>query len=1130
MSNFSLTKSALELSKADQTLAAKIIRNGQQTLKQPIQDGDTLLIDFFAGTGGASQGFVLAGFKPVLIVEGDKNKRIQYADNFPTDYDVFYRTVNEGNEKPHLVYETTKEKDTEIILNLLKRKVGDKKVTYHVHASPSCVELCNSNRRKREIGQKAKRTKSNEFSDSEGTLKWTAYVLSEMKKKFGDKMTWSVEEHRSAAGGKKKKDLDIPEIRSKFPEHTANVWDFSLFGVPQDRKRAILLDKRLDIGKLPPVEAPNMDEVDDPYLTGLIEKVYSREVQSDERKYSGSTKVSMKGRIGIADAFALAGERLPENVQCMRSQSTTAQVATRLREQNYERKAWLNLINALKKATTLEAYLEKARNQNSNLETIRALKETVIQFVKDNKAKGKEEVLNMAKKEYARIYEQLTILAKTDLVMFIKSCDEEKRKKIVPIKEVQEYVKKAHEWLKDVDIEQAKAFFEAEIRTYNKDKRIDKTYAFAAGTANLANIDVQEILNDPVFSTQLYAKNIKEKIEKIVREKQGKTKMFHLNEFFGFKIVRDYSKNVLSNGKFLFSTEELPLKTRPLWAPAYVIVKGFDNDWGTSLFKKDSKELYDTERLWYPKEFKFLKMTPMHLRILGAFPLNFKFNGPVEESNRTPEQVVNEERKQARIAVGDSVPPLITLRLGLLINKVKPVSNQVALHATYKFTPQLTDFMHDLLDGFSEFLKRYKTKQNKRLAPPTKRLYKSIASNWFATHEFLSKNGMIVHQEFPREGRRKSDNRQKIPAQGGSPESAVNRLWIAYLKEELAQYETNKDFSRLNKNNLKEYIEEKELLNREKYYEFQRFSHPDRRLIDTKRRLSIEKENQKRYGLKEETINKIMEGDEVRRQIAKIVIPLLDQRGEKRKNTDAGPSDGGAGSSGMKPVSKKQKKTSLWNSSYMYGENVWKNDLRKERNWKVQKKNMNGEMVEVVQFMRRGIGPVEEEWQDWFFVKKSNIPNAGEGLFAARDFPAPKKPKRFSTTKRYFTVAFYEGDVYDNKPPTKDYVLQLKQNKKKVWVDGKGLANFNRTGKINDSRRKQGFSYNVRFKENGEIIVLKKIEKGQELYINYGDEYWEVESEQSDEADIGSEEVIDLTFSDDETTNAYLNSFQKLKF
>ena len=1123
MSNFSLTKSALELSKADQTLAAKIIRNGQQTLKQPIQDGDTLLIDFFAGTGGASQGFVLAGFKPVLIVEGDKNKRKQYEDNFPTDYVEFYRTHNEEKQKPYLVYEETKEKDAKLILNLLERKVGDKNVTYHVHASPSCVELCNSNRRTREIGKNRKQTKSNDLKDSEGTLRWTAYVLTEMKKKFGDKMTWSVEEHRKLVDGKKTKDFDIPALRNEFPEHTANVWDFSLFGVPQDRKRAILLDKRLDISKLPPAEAPNTNQVDDSFLTGLIEKVYSREVQSDQRKYGG--KISMKGRIGIADAFALAEEPLPANVQYMRSQSTAAQVGTRLREQNYQRKAWLDLIKDLKKEPTLEAYLEKARKRNPTLTATIILKTNIISFVEENQRYGKDRVIEMAQKKYAKIYEDLTILAKTDLVLFIQSCDEEKRKKIVPIKEVQEYVKKAHEWLKDVDIKEVKAFFRAEIRTYNKDKRIDKTYAFAAGTANLANIDVQEILNDPVFSRQLYAKNIKEKIEKIVREKQGKTKMFHLNEFFGFKIARDYSKNVLSDGKFLFSTEELPLKTRPLWAPAYVIEKEQDKDWGAFLFKKDSNDLFDTDKLWYVKEFKFVKMTPMHLRILGAFPLNFKFNGPVKQLDLTPEQVVNKEREQARIAVGDSVPPLITLRLGLLINKVRtPVSNQVALHATYKFTPRLTDFMYDLLDGFSEFLNSYKTKQNTTLTKLTKRLYKTKARNWFATHEFLSKNGMIVHQEFPREGRRKSDNPEKVAAGGGSVESAVNRLWIAYLKEELA----NKDF--LNENNLKEYIEEKELLNREKYKEFQLLAHPDRRLIDTNRRTLIEKENQKQYGLKEETVKKILEGDEVRRQIATIVIPLLNQRGEKRKNTDAGPSDDGAGSSGITPVSKKQKKTSLWTYPYLFGENVWKKDLRKKRNWKVQKKNMNGEMVEVVQFMRTGMDSLEEEWQDWFFVKKSNIPNAGEGLFAARDFPAPRtKSSRFSSkNKVYFTIAFYEGVVYNTKPPTKDYVLQVKQKNKKVWVDGKG--NFNRTGKINNSRRKQGFSYNVRFKENGEIIVLKKIEKGQELYINYGDEYWEVESEQSEEADIGSEEIIDLTFSDDETTNAYLNSFQKLKF
>ena len=75
------TSSTLTLTEEKQ--AQQIVRSAQANLRtETIKDGDTLLIDFFAGTGGASMGFVLAGFKPVLIVEGSEDKRKQYVKDF----------------------------------------------------------------------------------------------------------------------------------------------------------------------------------------------------------------------------------------------------------------------------------------------------------------------------------------------------------------------------------------------------------------------------------------------------------------------------------------------------------------------------------------------------------------------------------------------------------------------------------------------------------------------------------------------------------------------------------------------------------------------------------------------------------------------------------------------------------------------------------------------------------------------------------------------------------------------------------------------------------------------------------------------------------------------------------------
>ena len=504
-----LTATSSALTLTEQRQSAQIVRHAQENLRtETIEDGDTLLIDFFAGTGGASMGFVLAGFKPVLIVEGEEKKRKQYEDNFKTKYgyDVFKRQENRENEKPYLVYERTKEKDADIILNLLEEKVGDKNVRYHVHASPSCVEFCNTNRI-RKVGKDRKKTKTNELSDSEGTFKWTCFVLKKMKEKFGDNMTWSIEDAAALAGEENEK-FDYPDFRKQLPAHTVNVWDFTLFGVPQDRKRAIVLDKALNISKLPTIEKPNMDEVKGDYWgKRLVDYVYSAKVRSDEdrakTKYGGG--VTMQGRIGMREAFELANKlsELPDNVQFMRSQSTAAQVGTLLREQNYERKAWFNLIKVLKKTTTtLEAYLEEARNKNPKLLATIRLKKEIIDFVRKNKEEGKVRVIEMAQKKYARIYEELTILAKQDLVMFIQLCDEEKRENILNIPEVKEYVKRAHNWLKDVKrdvLKEVRGYVEAEIQCYNKDKLIGESYAFAtlgkAKTA-LANIDIEEVLKE----------------------------------------------------------------------------------------------------------------------------------------------------------------------------------------------------------------------------------------------------------------------------------------------------------------------------------------------------------------------------------------------------------------------------------------------------------------------------------------------------------------------------------------------------------------------------------------------------------------------------------------------------------
>ena len=164
---------------------------------------------------------------------------------------------------------------------------------------------------------------------------------------------------------------------------------------------------------------------------------------------------------------------------------------------------------------------------------------------------------------------------------------------------------------------------------------------------------------------------------------------------------------------------------------------------------------------------------------------------------------------------------------------------------------------------------------------------------------------------------------------------------------------------------------------------------------------------------------------------------------------------------------------------------LWKAELRKEENWRI----ISTGNEKLVQFQKSNRGA--EAWLDWFVVKKSKIDGAGEGLFAARAFPpqrqfAQGKYSNISKNRLFFPIAFYEGVKYDDdsKLATTDYALEFGSNK----LDG-SQNNFNCTGKINDSRGRYG-GWNVKFKQNGAIVATKEVKKGEELYIDYGPEYW----------------------------------------
>jgi len=140
--------------------------------------------------------------------------------------------------------------------------------------------------------------------------------------------------------------------------------------------------------------------------------------------------------------------------------------------------------------------------------------------------------------------------------------------------------------------------------------------------------------------------------------------------------------------------------------------------------------------------------------------------------------------------------------------------------------------------------------------------------------------------------------------------------------------------------------------------------------------------------------------------------------------------------------------------------------------------------------------------EPWFYIKKSNIKDAGDGLFSARNF------------KKNEIIGYYEGKIIVNgndysiwammKKPVSNkliynnnfinwlltdegkYVLQCKD----VFIDGR-FNNFNGTAKMNDPY-KTTQKANINLKSNGSFRTKKKININDELLFKYskGNTYW----------------------------------------
>lgn len=614
------------LTVTEQRKSSLITQRAKEIQKRSIKDGDKLLIDFFAGAGGATQGFVLAGLKPVFIVEAEPTKVQQYRTNFG-NVEVFRRPDEFWPQlEPAYIYAETAILDSTIILNYLDENFNETKfpnITFHVHASPSCRAISSGGRTKKTYGNK-------DLGNSESTFKWTATVLGLMKEELKDRMTWSLED--SSRLLQKKYD----PWRALLPPHTPdnqNTWDFTELGLPQDRVRYVALDKDLsglvaDGGKLANVV---MDPADT-YVKKLINAQQSPEVQNNEKEYARNK--SMQGKISMQKAFTLAGKQIPTGVTHMMGQSSSAQVPSLIRKQNRAR--------------------------------------TRVAPKKNNP--------HVDRDAHAEIYVKLTKLAYNDLREFIQTL--ELTNKVFNIEgvqaEVQAYVANAKRFLQDLVEDDIDSYIDACVAVMNGPIQYAEVKSFAAHT----NIKINYLLR----ATAIFGFNTR---RILTPRMTAKLRLYRertvgdLRDAFGLRIARYYSKDV-TDGRNVDSNKAMPTETRPIWAPAMTIQAQGDKDWYIPLFEGSR---------WHFTGTTVAKMTPMHLKILGGFPLEYNFGVGVNDDRYN---------ENARKAVGDSVPPLVTFRLGMAMTS-QEVSNEVGLYAMYTYHSD--DLMEELLTEFKTYLK-----------------------------------------------------------------------------------------------------------------------------------------------------------------------------------------------------------------------------------------------------------------------------------------------------------------------------------------------------------------------------------------------------------------------------------------
>jgi len=367
----------------------------------------------------------------------------------------------------------------------------------------------------------------------------------------------------------------------------------------------------------------------------------------------------------------------------------------------------------------------------------------------------KEENYNTVMKlrsQYGERYYELTEKAYVDLLKFIQQCDPDTLNgNIWPDDQIQTYLTNAYNWCKDLTTEDMVNYVRAMVaaigQSNNKDIRRQR-FAFAT-TDNYDKFDFKHSDNYPgTVPSKVIHSNIplslirdnlpdgllKDKIRAVIVDKKRKTK--DLRDKFGLLAARFYS----------------PVKKkRDIDLPAFSIQAQSDKTWYRPIFRPDAN-VNEKLKIWHSTQMKFSFMTIDQLKALGTFPLAYDFEYEETKKKRRSKKTLEESRlEKVRYGIGDSVPPLVTLRLGLMIKdqnvpveKRVPVPNITALNALHTFTSN-GNLMQNLFNGFKLFLSTQlsRKKGRKFLSKETQKQYMKEVYNHFAGAEFLGK-GMLI--------------------------------------------------------------------------------------------------------------------------------------------------------------------------------------------------------------------------------------------------------------------------------------------------------------------------------------------------------------------------------------------------